>query len=327
MPTFNRVRCLEQLLQSIRLNAPQCDVLVLDNASDDGTEHFMRSLAHAGRVRYDRNTVNRGAIANLLDVVAKAQSEWVLIMSDDDVLRMDLDFIDSIDSDNVDAILLGRCDGDAELNFLRDWPYIDASATGHARGAAYTFRTLAELFDAGRCLGAAFTLISGVVVRREAWLRSEAELRSGPCAQEYARSLFPHSWIIINLMKHGSAVVVKDQPVVMARHGNDRVCDNNVLGRALLDIREFESVASTLLQSDRRAAAGLLGLVGRHIQNHVFPRAFAAIYQRARYGATEWALFSQRAVRYLTFAQRTFPSLIPYPVLKQVYRFYRRFVA
>jgi len=311
----------------VELNAPHSDILILDNASYDGTDQFVRPLANSGRVRYERNPVNRGAIPNLLDVVVKADSDWVLIMSDDDVLRTDLDLLDSIDVNDVDAILLGRCDGDADLNHLRDWPYIDPDVAGRAGETSFKFQTATELFEAGLCLGAAFTLISGIVVRRSAWIQSEAELRYGPFARDYARSLFPHSWIIINLLAQGRAVMVVDRPFVMARHGNDRVCDNNVLQRAILDIREFEAIASTVLASDRRAADALRGLIGRHIQRHVFPRGLAAIYQRARYGATEWKSFSERAVPYLTFAQRTVPPLIPSPILRQLYRCYRQFVA
>lgn len=325
VPTYNRAACLRQLLDSIDEYAPRFPVLVSDNASTDGTAAVVRAFSEKdGRIAYHRRPRNIGAVANLLATVRLAGSEWVMLMGDDDVLHARLDIVpDAIAATGADALLLGRCDGDERLSFLRPWPYLMGSGPGTEPGWRVFSRPEA-LLASGLCLGAAFSFISGIVVRREAWLESIGQLKAGSAAERFSASLFPQSWIVLNLMTRGAVVCVIDKPLVMERHGNDRLCDNNILEHARIDVAEFTAIGEYISGHRPAALAAMQGLIRRHLRRHVFSKPGAAFYQRGKYGDKCWRDFRAVADRYMGPCQRLAPSLVPIGVLESAYSVYRK---
>ena len=93
IPTYNRDSFLESLLselarQSACLPAGTLEVVVLDNASSDGTGAVCRQVgAKLPSFRYIRNPVNIGADENVLLCPQAATGEWLWIFGDDDILH------------------------------------------------------------------------------------------------------------------------------------------------------------------------------------------------------------------------------------------------
>lgn len=91
IPTFNRAQYLQENIRLIQENA--CDhvhdieVLVSDNASDDNTEQVVRIFDVC--IRYYRNAYNLGPVENTLQACERASGNFVLLMSDDDLLYRD----------------------------------------------------------------------------------------------------------------------------------------------------------------------------------------------------------------------------------------------
>ena len=87
IPTYNRVqRTLPEALSSaLAQTYPNLEVVVSDNASEDGTEEFMASQ-HDARLRYHRHPVNVGANANFNACLDLAQGRYFLLLLDDDLL-------------------------------------------------------------------------------------------------------------------------------------------------------------------------------------------------------------------------------------------------
>lgn len=324
VPTYNRASCLGQLLVSIRRHAPGFGIVVSDNASTDGTQAVIREFSNMGAdIAYHRQPTNTGAVANLLEVVRLADSEWVMLMGDDDAIHAPLGPVaEAMAAGGADAILLGRCDGDAGLAFLRSWPYLASSGAGEGRRI---FPEPEALLSAGLCLGAAFSFISGIVVRRGAWLESLDQLKSDPGAQGFSASLFPQAWIVLNLLARGSSVCVIDKPFVMARHGNDRLCENNVLEHARLDIVEFEAIGKYLGRHRPAVFRAMQELIRRHLQRHIFYKPGAAFYYRGKYGEISWRNFRTTADKYIGPSVKLLPSLIPLSILGLAYSMYRKY--
>ena len=65
---------------------PGLDVVVCDNASDDGTETFMQDQRDQ-RLRYVRHPANIGANANFNACLEHAQGDYFLLLHDDDLLE------------------------------------------------------------------------------------------------------------------------------------------------------------------------------------------------------------------------------------------------
>lgn len=324
IPTHDRARELEQLLISVRRHAPDFAIVISDNASGDETPAVVRRFCRDGEpLVYRRQESDIGAPANLLQAVKGAGTDWVMLMSDDDVIRAPLGRLQRIAaSGHADIVLLGRCDGDRNLSILRTWPYIRKSKSA-LPGGEYVFTQPESLLASGLCLGAAFSLISGLAVRKSAWLRSLADLMRNPAAQPFSASLFPQAWILLNAMRLGAWVHVVDRPLVLARHGNDRLCQNHVLKRAALDIREFGAIGDFIGQSCPGVAAAMQGLIRRHIERHVFPFPLAALYQRGKFGDPDWRDFCQLAGKYMSLWQKLAPALVPVRLLEFAYRRHR----
>ena len=86
IPTYNRPEWLRQSMQSV-LNQSVRDfrLLVADNASDEATREVVASFRD-DRVDYVRSTVNIGMTPNINRIIGLAETEFVNILPDDDVL-------------------------------------------------------------------------------------------------------------------------------------------------------------------------------------------------------------------------------------------------
>ena len=85
IPTYNRKNLLKRALDSIipQLNS-NVEVLVSDNASNDGTDKMMTSCYPM--VRYLKNEVNKGSDYNFLQCYKEARGKYVILLGSDDRL-------------------------------------------------------------------------------------------------------------------------------------------------------------------------------------------------------------------------------------------------
>ncbi|HZY04967.1 MAG TPA: glycosyltransferase [Anaeromyxobacteraceae bacterium] len=94
IPTFNRLGMLaEAVTSALAQRYPDLEVLVSDNASEDGTREAMQAHIADRRFRYFRNETNLGMVANWRKAVFEhARGDFFLILSDDDRL-IDPDYV------------------------------------------------------------------------------------------------------------------------------------------------------------------------------------------------------------------------------------------
>lgn len=85
--TFNRKEFLLRNIAALQQqNCPALDILVIDNASTDGTEQAVASLAQAGVIRYTNTGANLGGAGGFnfgMRVAAEAGYDYLWIMDDD----------------------------------------------------------------------------------------------------------------------------------------------------------------------------------------------------------------------------------------------------
>lgn len=94
IPTYNRCndlrKNLELLCKFIKNDKLESDVCICvsDNASTDDTESLMHLfLSKEVCVKYYRNDANVGYCKNVLSLLSKAETEWVMLLGDDDYLE------------------------------------------------------------------------------------------------------------------------------------------------------------------------------------------------------------------------------------------------
>lgn len=86
IPTYNRVGDLRIAVESVLgQDYPRLDVVIADNASDDGTQDYCVELSSRDpRVRYLRGSVNDGPTANFNRGWEAATGEYFMWLGDDD---------------------------------------------------------------------------------------------------------------------------------------------------------------------------------------------------------------------------------------------------
>ena len=77
-------RCLESVLEQ---NYPQVEVIVIDNASTDGTADILEQFADKCRIQYNQENIGFAAAQN--QAIAISQGQWVLALNPDVLLMKD----------------------------------------------------------------------------------------------------------------------------------------------------------------------------------------------------------------------------------------------
>jgi glycosyltransferase involved in cell wall biosynthesis len=91
IPVYNRKKLIAECIQSaINQNYKNFEIVVVDNASDDGTWEVCKQFAvRDNRVRVFRNDTNIGPVRNWLRCAEKAQGELSKILFSDDTIEQD----------------------------------------------------------------------------------------------------------------------------------------------------------------------------------------------------------------------------------------------
>src|SRR6267143_2469685 len=83
--TYNRERMLADCLDSVVQTTVECEIIVFDDASTDGTPELMRTYSDRDpRIRYFRQPTNVGLRANVETATQHARGEFLTLLADDD---------------------------------------------------------------------------------------------------------------------------------------------------------------------------------------------------------------------------------------------------
>lgn len=134
IPTFNRVEMLKEAVESaLAQRHGDLEVLVSDNASEDGTQAAMEAYRSDPRFRYFRNQTNLGMVGNWRKALFEhAGGDFFLILSDDDCL-LDPDYVSK-------AMALVERHEDVVIVYANG--YILDESTGRRRELRLPFRSL-----------------------------------------------------------------------------------------------------------------------------------------------------------------------------------------
>lgn len=82
--TYNRLNLLQRAIDSVLNQTLACEVVVVDDASTDGTQEYVTTLGD--RVVYHRHDSNKGHAAAVNAGVLGATGDWIKFLDDDDYL-------------------------------------------------------------------------------------------------------------------------------------------------------------------------------------------------------------------------------------------------
>ena len=246
IPTYNRANYIGQTLTSIADQIVEGDwtdcieICVSDNASTDNTVEVIRHFQvnyPSVKLIYSKNNENLGADRNYLRVVELASGEYCWLFGSDDALVTgaisrilhELQF-------NYDIILSNRIECDINLNRLLDRYWLDPKIGS----CIYNFNDTNEIqryFQDAHSLGALFSYLSSIVVKRASWNSIKFE-------ESFIGTAYAHVYILLLVLLRGSILKYHLEPTVLSRGGNDSFATKGFIERMKLDLDGYRKLAN-----------------------------------------------------------------------------------
>lgn len=186
IPTYNRLRGLEAAVESVlSQDYPSVEIIICDNASDDGTEAYGRAVAERhDNVRYLRNATNLGPTQNFNRARWASAGDYLAWLGDDDWYGPGYlsACVAALEANPSAALATGRIVYENDEGYLRDGVRVVCDqATGADRVASY----YSQVRDNGTFYGVARrSVIEGVPPKLNRmgndWFLLAAEAFRGP---------------------------------------------------------------------------------------------------------------------------------------------------
>ena len=243
IPTYNRAKYLRQLLDSIaRQPLDDVEVIVSDNASDDGTEQvlqaFSQKISRLITHRWDKNV---GADRNYMKVADLASGEYCWLMGSDDIIPDgSIAQIIALLTTNPDIAIIGRNICTIDLAPMGSESFLEARVSAREFDFS-SHQELLEYLHACRSLGGVFSYLSAIIVRRSTW-------QSVHFDESFIGTAYSHVYVLMKIALNGAKISYTPGPLVTFRGGNDSF-KTNLLARGLLDLRGYVKIADALIEN------------------------------------------------------------------------------
>jgi abequosyltransferase len=250
IPTYNRGSFIKETVESIvsqvREDNDEVEIVISDNASTDNTEEIVRKLQKRfSWIVYLKSDKNQGADRNYLKVVSLAQGEYCWLMGSDDILTPTaLDYMLEQIHGGHDIFLCNRTECSFDLHPFRDGYWLDPNVGKHEFDFGQSPH-LYEYFDAARSLGALFSYLSVIVVRRSSW-------NSVVFDESYIGTAYSHSYIMLSIVMNGGTLKYLPDHLVMCRMGNDSFATDGLVKRLQLDLNGYLKLSQLISDANLR---------------------------------------------------------------------------
>lgn len=257
IPTYNRSELLSELIGSI---ISQCEdrkdieICISDNASSDDTSEMIekwRERTHIPIV-YKSNKENIGPDRNYLAAVDLASGEYCwLFGSDDKLLPNSINDLDYYLDTNSDIYLVDRfrCDFSMKVLDKQSW-----MATGDKLYDTTRVSELSEYLNSSLSLGAVFSYLSSIVVKRNRW--NDILFNT-----KYIGTAYSHVYYLLTMMRDGVKIQYINTPLVLCRGENDFFSKNGIAKRILLDFDGYELLAQDIFSHEDTIKNSLLNIL------------------------------------------------------------------
>ena len=218
IPTYNRANQLDNAIRAIyeELSSltQRVELLISDNNSTDNTFEVVNKWRKKLDINYSKNQSNLGFDSNVDLVVKKANSNYILILSDDDILIPGAlkNYLEIIRNNKNLAIIIGKA---KFMNYEMKTEIInfsDEAFSNFKERRIYEFENGIQLFGFTEKI---FCGISGVLYNRERYLRENLD--------NFFNSQFIHSAAIFKMLSRKSAkVFIINYPCFKYRLGDSK---------------------------------------------------------------------------------------------------------
>jgi len=256
IPTYNFGEFIGRAIESVlACSIGQLEIIILDGGSTDNTADVVAQYQHhEAEIKYVRLPVRGGIDADLGKTIALARGEYCWLLSADDALVEGgvARILEEIKL-GCDIYLCNRIWCDRNLHPLRDEFWLDRRETDSIINIDDD-HSLELFFSKAESIGALFSYMSSIVVRRSAWNRVTPAL----VGTNYA-----HVFRLFSMRNNGCRMKYLRTPLVFTRGGNDSFMSVGLLRRAMMDITGYGMLAEQLFSSNRRLKAAFLDVLHR----------------------------------------------------------------
>ncbi|EBU1703925.1 glycosyltransferase, partial [Salmonella enterica] len=198
IPTYNRVKFIEDLLESINNQSSHSlivEVCISDNASTDGTEESINIWRDRFNfpILYQRHNENIGPDRNYLSAVNMGTGDYCWIFGSDDILtKNSLALMEDKLAAGSDIYLCDRRELDISMTKIsnphRRW------LNGGSRLFSFSNEAdLIEYFSKCNSVGGLFSYLSSIIVKRNKW--SDVILD-----ESYIGTAYAHVYILLRII-------------------------------------------------------------------------------------------------------------------------------
>lgn len=243
IPVYNCGEYLAFAIDSILCQADaSVEVIVYDGASTDDTPQVMQAYTRAG-VRYVRGNSRGGIDADLATCIGYARGEYCWLFSGDDVMRPGAmaRALERIRT-GADVMLCRHTICDIRMQVQYDYVVLRPPQ----EPAEVEFADLNQRrswFARAASTEAFFSFLSGIVVRKEAWDRGNAN-------PAFAGSCWAHAVRLLSLGNESLRVAYVPEVWLDQRGENDSFAQAGVVNRYRLAIEGYQAIADSLFGHD-----------------------------------------------------------------------------
>src|SRR3954471_11267142 len=214
IPTYNFGQFIGDALASVRRqHVPGIEIVVLDGASTDDTAAVVAlHQRDCAEIRYHRQAVKGGIDADMDQSVRLARGTYCWLLSADDALAANA--VERLSSElrrECDIYLCERILCDRSLAPQRRQRWLQGTPSLSEVGLNDD-SALAAYLACAVSIGAAFSYMSAIVVRRESWLRSQ------PPAKVLGTN-YAHVYRLFAMREFGGTLAYIPEALVLCRTG------------------------------------------------------------------------------------------------------------
>jgi abequosyltransferase len=289
IPTYNFGEFIGETLSAVIAQSQDRDdveIVVVDGASTDNTAEIVRRFQDRFPSLVYHRLERKGGIDNDLSrTVELARGRYCWFLSSDDVPSAGAisGMLREIES-GCDVYLCSRTVCDRYLRPLFDQQWL----SNNADHTIYTFagpRDFISYFSRSISIGALFSYISSLVVKRDAWNAIVQDDR-------FTGSNYAHAARLFSILLRGGVLRYIQEPLVLCRGENDSFAANGVVRRFLIDIDGYLLLANMLF-FDMNVRSAFLAVMRREHPWYVFTEL------RSRIGSREqWRTFRTKLLEF-----------------------------
>lgn len=245
IPTYNFGFIIGETLKSIiDQSGDDIEVVVLDGGSTDNTKEVVLGFQQLfPRITYHRLDTKGGIDKDMARTVELARGDYCWLMSSNDVFKSGA--IQRVINEiklGYDIYLCNRTECDRSLKPVRNSPWLSKEAKDNI----FNLSTKVELinyFNKSQSIGALFSYMSSIIVRRDKWNGAAYDER-------FTGSNFAHVFRLFSILQNGGTLKYIRDPLILCRGNNDSFLERGLFNRYLIDIDGYLLLAVQLFSDD-----------------------------------------------------------------------------